>query len=274
MKKHLFTVSRGDPERLSALLSSRGIAIDLIASGAVRVNGQRVLDDAPLVVGAKITVFEAPIETAAQIQVQFRDEWLLVVEKPAGLPTQATPTSSHALDALVFASLAKDAKLMHRLDREASGLVLFAPSAPAAPALQKLLENGAIHRRYVARVAGTVAGEGTIRLRIGRHPTDVRLRQALSETATEGQAATSYYKVITNETSSTLVSLTLESGRTHQLRVHLAAIGHPIWGDRAYGGPAADRLHLHSTELSLPHPSHRRPVVVESPSPFLTSEPR
>jgi 23S rRNA pseudouridine1911/1915/1917 synthase len=118
-----------------------------------------------------------------------------------------------------------------------------------------LLRRGALTpeqmtRRYLARVPGPLSGEGDIRLRIARDAHDARKRRALPENAPGGQPAHTHWKARTP----TLAELELDTGRTHQIRVHLAAIGQPIDGDRLYGGARAPRLMLHASSLSLPHP--------------------
>jgi tRNA pseudouridine32 synthase/23S rRNA pseudouridine746 synthase len=199
--------------------------------------------------------------------VVFEDDWLLVADKPAGMPSQATRgDSAGALDAWAQARL-PDARLVHRLDRDASGLILISQCADARAPLAAALDGGRIERRYLALVAGRL-DEGEIALRIARDSGDERRRQALPENDPSGQPARSRYRAVEKRGEDTLVELTLDTGRTHQLRVHLAAIGHPICGDTLYGGTPAERLMLHAHALQLRHPRNRRPLSFSAPAPF------
>jgi 23S rRNA pseudouridine1911/1915/1917 synthase len=276
VNKRLFTAALGDPETLAALVAARlslppAEAAALVTRGAVHLDGRRCLEaGAHVAPGARVTVFHAhPIATSPP-PVVFRDDCLLIVEKPTGVASQATKSdSASALDAQVRA-LAPDARLLHRLDREASGLVLFAADGRWTAPLQAALAGGKIDRRYLAVVSGRVGavGEaGRVTLRIARHPRDARLRAALPEASPAGEAAASRWRVVGHGDGVTGLELTLETGRTHQLRVHLAALGHPIVGDASYGGVAAERLCLHAHRLALPHPRTGREVVAVSPAP-------
>jgi RluA family pseudouridine synthase len=201
---------------------------------------------------------------AASYVVAFEDAWLLVVDKPIGVPSQATRSDAqNALDAQVRARH-PEARMMHRLDRDASGLVLFARTESARGPLQRALESGRIARTYRALVSGRLEGSGRITLRIARGPKDPRKRVALPEAAPGGQPAASRWRALGADGENTAVELDLETGRTHQLRVHLAALGHPIVGDRLYGGPAAPRLMLHAQRLALPHTDDGRMIEVVS----------
>jgi 23S rRNA pseudouridine1911/1915/1917 synthase len=277
VKKRLFTAALGDPETLAPLVAARlSLTPDAAAAhvqrGAVHVGGRRCLDaGARVPTGERVAVFldDHPM-TASSLSVVFRDSWLVIVDKPAGVASQATRAESEsALDAQVRA-IVPDARLMHRLDRDASGLVVFAARADAAPPLQAALDEGRVDRRYLAVVAGrvgNVGATGRIALRIARHPHDARLRTALPEAAPGGRPAATRWRVVGAGDGTTGLALTLETGRTHQLRVHLSAIGHPIVGDRAYGGPPAERLCLHAWRLALPHPRDGREVVAVAPVP-------
>jgi len=269
MKKRVFTRAATDPESLIELLAVRlGVrtveAQELVASGAVYVAGGRVTRPAAIAVGDKIAVYTGVLlPKPPPFSVVHRDHWIAVVDKPAGLASQAERSQqSTALDAQVQRALGGGARLMHRLDKEASGLVLFALHGRACAPLQAAMATGAIDRGYLAIVDGELRGEGVIRLRIGRHPRDRRLRATLPEQAPAGEPACSRYRVLAHGElrghAVTAVELRLETGRTHQLRVHLAGIGHPIVGDVAYGGTAFERMCLHACSLELPHPLEAR----------------
>jgi 23S rRNA pseudouridine1911/1915/1917 synthase len=270
-EKRVLTVAASDPDTLGAWLCARlGVGLTdaaaLVARGAVHVDGKRVKSATlPIRAGQKIIAYVAPPPPAVEIAIAYADAWLLVVEKPTGVVAQATRADeAGALDALVGRAH-PDARMMHRLDRDASGLVLFARTPEARATLQRALEAGRIDRTYRARVAGRLEGAGRIALRIARDGGDPRRRVALPESAPGGEAAATRWRALEPGDDTTLVECALETGRTHQIRVHLAALGHPIVGDRLYGGRAAPRLLLHATRLVLPHPDGSgRPVAVDS----------
>jgi 23S rRNA pseudouridine1911/1915/1917 synthase len=286
MKKRVLTRASGDPESLVDLLTVR-LGVDAtqaqawIYAGGVYIGGSRVTVEATVAVGDRITVYLADPESSAPIAtVVHRDKWIAVLDKPAGMPSQAEKSrSSGALDAFAQRALGPTARMLHRLDKDASGLVLFSLDDRALPTLQAALEAGEIDRRYVAVVDGDLRGEGTIRLRIARHPSDRRLRAALPENAPAGEAACSRYRTLAHATWKdrplTAAELRLETGRTHQLRVHLSARGHAIVGDMAYGGPAYERMCLHAYALELSHPRDGRRLRLSAaiPESFATLVP-
>lgn len=277
MHKRVLTRALGDPEAIAELVAARlqlapTAAAERVAAGAVYVGGRRVGGEARVAVGDKVTVYLDRVAAPASFRVVYQDDWIAIVDKPAGLPSQAERSQRAAtLEAEVQRTLGAAARLMHRLDKEASGLVLFALRGRACAPLQAAMERGAIDRRYLAIVDGELRGDGIIRLRIGRHARDRRLRAALPEQAPAGEPALSRYRVVGHGEDDgrplTAVELQLETGRTHQLRVHLAGIGHPIVGDEAYAGAPFERLCLHAHALELPHPLERRVVRAASPLP-------
>jgi RluA family pseudouridine synthase len=274
-RKRTLTVASGDPETLAAWLSARlslggAEAAALCARGSVHVGGKRVKDASMrLSPGDKVIVFVTVAAPLLEISEAYRDAWMLVADKPAGMPCQATRSDESASLQAQVAARWPESRMMHRLDRDASGLVLFALKEDARKPLQDALEAGRIERVYRARAAGRLDGEGRIALRIARDANDERKRVALPEQAPGGQAAASRWRALGYRAGddSTLLELTLETGRTHQLRVHLSAIAHPIVGDRHYGGRPADRLLLHAHRLSLRHPRDNRRIDVVSPPP-------
>ena len=280
MKKQVFRRWGHDPEPLHRLLSTRlGLsnadAVDLVARGGVYIGPHRATDPTVAVaMGAKLTVHLTPSLPTPPLVVVHRDADLAVIDKPAGLPSQPE-RGQHAfsVDAVVACELGPNARLMHRLDKEASGLMLVALRSASRAALQRIISDHASDRRYLAVVAGNLAGEGTIRKRIGRHADDQRLRAAFPESSTAGQPATTRYHVLGHGTLDgrpvTALDVQLETGRTHQIRVHLASLGHPIVGDVAYGGPQYERVCLHAYSLELPHPRDGRPLRVGVPVPKL-----
>ncbi|KGX92707.1 RNA pseudouridine synthase [Pontibacillus halophilus JSM 076056 = DSM 19796] len=193
------------------------------------------------------------------LEVVYEDEHTLVVEKPFG---QATiPGRDHKRGTLANALMAYydrhaypyTAHIVTRLDRDTSGLVLIAKHRFAHSLLSEQQVNGAIHRQYYAIVTDEMEeSHGTIDVPIARHPDSI-IRRYVSE---EGKRAVTHYKVVERKNGHTLVQLKLDTGRTHQIRVHMAYIGHPLIGDDLYGG-ATDKLTrqaLHCFSLRYPSP--------------------
>ncbi len=267
--------------RLKGWIESGEIQVD----GAARRARDRVLGGEAVVVRAAV-----PLETdvrpqAMPIDVRYQDEHLIVIDKAAGLvvhPGAGNPdgTLQNALLALdpTLAALPR-AGIVHRLDKDTSGLLLVARSLPAHAVLVRMLEAREIHRGYEAVVRGVLTAGGTIDAPIDRHPVD-RVRMAVRD---GGREAVTHYRVIRRYRAHTHVRVELETGRTHQIRVHLAHAGYPLVGDRVYGGRLAfpkgaseelrqalrvfPRQALHATRLAFAHPSSGRPLQFDSPPP-------
>ena len=272
MKKRVFRRASDDPALLCDLLVARlsltfEAALDLVDRGGVYVDSERVTAARrKIAVGEKLTVHVTPATLVAPpIVVVYRDDDLAIVDKPTGLPSQAeTGQRAYCLDAMATRDLGPEARLMHRLDKEASGLVLVAVQRSAYAPLQQAMIAHQIDRRYLAIVDGELRGEGTIRKRIGRHPRDQRLRAPFPEDSPAGETACTHYRTLAHGAFDgrevTAVELRLETGRTHQIRVHLWSIEHAIVGDASYGGPAFERMCLHAYALELPHPRDGSPI--------------
>jgi 23S rRNA pseudouridine1911/1915/1917 synthase len=205
-------------------------------------------------------------EPPPDIEVVLEDEHLLVVDKPAGLVTHPAPahrglTLSEALGGFV----------VHRLDRDTSGLLIVAKTEQVQEALQAELRARRVRREYLALVSGHPDAEsGTIEAPLGRD----RARRTLMSTRTDTpRHAVTHFEVVERLPRTTLLRIRLETGRTHQIRAHLAAIDHPVCGDPAYGGRACgrrlglERQFLHATWLMFSHPVTRERVVCESKPP-------
>ncbi len=303
MTRKLSTASGDRGRPLAEFLAERlGLGADeavaLVRRGAVYVDRRREEDPArPLGGRHKITVHTDPIpipdptpipipdltpspstststSTSTirpdQVVVVWRDAEVLVVDKPAGVPSQATRERSEgALDRSV-AALDPGARLLHRIDRGASGLVLFTRTAAARRRFAALLERGGVERRYGAVAHGHLASdEGVLDLSIGPDPAD---RRRMS--AGRGRPAETRYRVLRRGASGgapvTLLELDLLTGRTHQIRVHLSHAGHPLVGDALYGGapprpPTPARLYLHAARLAWPGAA---PVLSAVPPAF------
>ena len=209
------------------------------------------------------------------LRIAYEDEHLLVVDKPAGLVVHPAP--GHPTGTLVHGLLAHEAAggdeaerpgIVHRLDRDTSGLLVVARSAEAHRRLEKLVREHALEREYLALVCGRPRSRtGRIEAPIGRDRKD-RTKQSL-ETATPRDAVT-HFEIAEELPRHTLLRVRLETGRTHQIRVHLAEIGLPVAGDPVYGRPGEvglERQFLHAARLAFPHPFSGDEVECESPLP-------
>lgn len=267
----------------------------LLRTGQVRVDGKRAKANTRLSGGQQVRVPPqasgampaAPVRRppvtgerdAAFVRslVIYRDDEVIALNKPAGLAVQGgTKTMRHLdamLDALRFG--AKDRpRLVHRLDRDTSGVLLLARSAHVAAQLGKTFQSRQVRKIYWALVAGVPSVEqGRIDLPLGKRPGARGERMTADR---EGKKAVTLYNVLdTAGRAAAWLALWPLTGRTHQLRVHCAAIGHPIVGDRKYGGDAAflpgegvpKKLHLHARALVLPHPSGRGELRITAELP-------
>lgn len=210
------------------------------------------------------------IPSYMDIHILYEDDHLLIVDKPAGMNTH--PNVPEQMDTLAngvaFHLQAKgefrQVKHIHRLDRDTSGVILFAKHPFVGSLLDKMLEERQIKRTYTALVQGKMPfKKGTINEPIGRdrhHPTKRRVSPS-------GQTAITHYEVIENQKDISLIQCQLDTGRTHQIRVHLSHIGHPIIGDSLYGNTSVkERLFLHATELNFVHPLTLETIQVTSPA--------
>jgi 23S rRNA pseudouridine1911/1915/1917 synthase len=208
--------------------------------------------------------------------VVHEDEALIVINKPPGLVVH--PGSGNWQGTLMNALLAHApavadvprAGIVHRLDKDTSGLLVIAKTLTAQTDLVRQLQARTVSRVYAALARGVVAHDGKVEAPIGRHPVS-RTRMAV---IARGKAAVTHYRVVARYADATLLQCRLETGRTHQIRVHLASIGHPIVGDPVYGGRAGKartgdfgRQALHAQELGLVHPVSRQPMSWHAPMP-------
>jgi 23S rRNA pseudouridine1911/1915/1917 synthase len=259
-------------ERLHALYpeASRRSLKQWVAGGRVQVNAVVVRrGNAPvgrqdrIVLGRPVIPFPSPLRLVHQ------DDDLLVVDKPPGLLTIATErererTAYRLLRDWLEAQDEGRLFIVHRLDRETSGLVVFARSAAGKRKLQTQFQARTPERVYVARVEGLVRqAEGEL---VDRLVEDRALRIRVSD-ARRGRAAITRYRVLAQYREATLLEVTLVTGRRGQIRAQLAAFGHPIVGDRAYGSrhDPLGRVCLHATRLGFVHPNGRRVVFESSP---------
>lgn len=252
---------------IAELVASRSQAQRLIADGRVTVDGAVAEKSrASVQLGQVIEVLvPADRPTAVQEHVDavptlFRDDSILVIDKPAGMVVHPAPghrgtTLVELLAGQTAGGPAERPGVVHRLDRDTSGLLVMARTEQALRTLQKSIVDREIRREYRALVLGAPASRtGTIEAPIGRDPRD-RTRMAIDGDA--AREAVTHFEVLEYLPSTTLLSVVLDTGRTHQIRVHLEAIGHTVVGDPTYGdGPAfgVERQWLHAAQLTLPHP--------------------
>jgi 23S rRNA pseudouridine1911/1915/1917 synthase len=218
----------------------------------------------------------APGARPVPYRLVHEDDSVLVVDKPPGVVVH--PGHGHADGTLAQALAGRTAGgpperrgLAHRLDRDTSGLLVFARTEEAHRALVDALRRRAVRREYVTLVAGVPdARSGTIDAPLGRGRVD---RTRVSTSTDRPRAARTRFSVRAAHARTALLDVTLETGRTHQVRVHLAGIGHPVCGDPRYGGVecgrrlALDRQFLHAARLGLEHPVTGEPLELESPLP-------
>jgi 23S rRNA pseudouridine1911/1915/1917 synthase len=262
-----------------------------IKQGCVRINGEPVTAKYRLVGGEQVEV-EVTLEVETEVQpqaipldIRFADEHLLVVNKPAGLVVHPAAGNPHGT--LQNALLHYDARLsalpragiVHRLDKDTSGLMVVARSLTAHKSLVEQLQARSVHREYLALVQSVLTAGGTVDAPIGRHPRD-RLRMAVVDS---GKPAITHYRVLERFAAHTLLRVRLETGRTHQIRVHMASIHCPLVGDPLYGGrqklprgasqtlreaiAAFQRQALHAARLELVHPETGESVSWEAELP-------
>ena len=261
-----------------------------IKAGALRVDGECRRPRDPVAVGEQLRVSattEQAVSWAPQalsLAVVHEDEDIIVIDKPAGLVVH--PAAGHGDGTLVNALLAHAPAMaslprggiVHRLDKDTSGLLVAAKSLPAHRSLVEQLQARTVGREYLALCLGVVTGGGTIDAPIGRHP---RQRKKMAVLEHGGKPAVTHYRLGERFRHYTLLRVKLETGRTHQIRVHLASRHYPLVGDPVYGGrprlPAGAsealidtlrgfrRQALHARALELLHPASGAPMAFECP---------
>lgn len=277
-------------ERLDRFLAavtalSRRKAREIISAGEVLRNGRPIrVQSRELELADVIDVLRPAAELEVpqrpdlpEIPTLHRDSWLLVVDKPAGMlsqPAERRADGELACDEAVRLQLAMAAgrppflRLIHRLDRLTSGVLLFATDRRALEPLSRLWRENQVRRRYRAWVHGVPE----IPAATGRQVIEAPLAKVPGggwkfEVAADGKPSRTEVELVAAKGEGALVDCRLLTGRTHQVRVHLAHAGHPVVGDRLYGGGEARRLMLHALDLSLPHPQTGETLKLTAPPP-------
>ncbi|MDQ3956006.1 MAG: RluA family pseudouridine synthase [Actinomycetota bacterium] len=270
-----FVVDETEAGERIDLIVARHAGVPRAVARAAIAGGEIVLADGPVKPSHRLSVGEVvsgevvvPEEAKPQpenihVDVRYEDEHVMVVSKPAGLVTH--PVRGHQQSTLVNALLAMGRPLsqtdplrpgiVHRLDKDTSGLLLIAKDDDTHAFLRDAMKQRRIERHYYALVRGVPTDSGTIEAPIGRHPKHLSLMAVVSG----GKSATTHFAVVSATDKVSLLDVKLDTGRTHQIRVHLSHIGHPILGDRVYGGLSElsrslgiERPMLHAYQLVFP----------------------
>lgn len=289
MTRELTAATEHAGVRLDAFLSADGAltrsqAARLIAEGRVRVNGKPAAKSARLSGGETVTVDVPQLRETAlppqdiPLDVVYEDDDVIVVNKPTGLvvhPAPGHPDGTlvnallhHCGDSLSGIGGEKRPGIVHRIDRDTSGLIIAAKNDAAHLALSAQLKDHSLSRTYECLVTGNMKQDsGTVDAPIGRSSAD-RKKMAVVPT---GRRAVTHWEVVARYPGVTHLRCRLETGRTHQIRVHMAHIGHPILGDTVYGAkkpvPGLTGQCLHATGLRFVHPRTGEPVELHCPLP-------
>ena len=289
MTRELTAATEHAGVRLDAFLSADGAltrsqAARLIAEGRVRVNGKPAAKSARLSGGETVTVDVPQLRETAlppqdiPLDVVYEDDDVIVVNKPTGLvvhPAPGHPAGTlvnallhHCGDSLSGIGGEKRPGIVHRIDRDTSGLIIAAKNDAAHLALSAQLKDHSLSRTYECLVTGNMKQDsGTVDAPIGRSSAD-RKKMAVVPT---GRRAVTHWEVVARYPGVTHLRCRLETGRTHQIRVHMAYIGHPILGDTVYGAkkpvPGLTGQCLHATGLRFIHPRTGEPVELHCPLP-------
>ena len=264
---------------------SRSRLQNWIREGRVRVDGVVITEPKHKLWGGELVELEEALDEKAlssrpeaiPLNIVHEDEAIIILDKPAGLVVH--PGSGNWSGTLLNALLHHDpalehvprAGIVHRLDKETSGLMVVARTLEAQTDLVRQLQARTVKRYYQALVRGSVERDGSVDAPIGRHPTQ-RTKMAVVKT---GKPARTHYRVVERFVDCTLVECALETGRTHQIRVHMTSIGHPLVGDPVYGsgtsrvpiGPDFARQALHARRLGLVHPLTGKAMLWKSNVP-------
>ena len=291
MNNIIVIIARESADRIDALLAqnvpelTRSAAQRLLEAGAVSVDGRIVKKNHKCSAGERIEL-SLPETQETELRPQdipldivYEDEDVVVVNKPRGMvvhPAPGHPDATlvnalmyHCGDSLSGIGGEKRPGIVHRIDKDTSGLLIAAKNDTAHLHLSAQLSDRSLSRVYEAVVRGNFREDsGTVDAPIGRHPTD---RKKMAVTDKNSRAAVTHWEVIARYRGYTHIRCRLETGRTHQIRVHMAHIGHPLLGDQVYGAPSPDKglegQCLHARELKFIHPRSGEPVHIKTELP-------
>ena len=291
MNNIIVIITQESADRIDALLAqnvpelTRSAAQRLLEAGAVSVDGRAVKKNHKCSAGERIEL-SLPETQETELRPQdipldivYEDEDVVVVNKPRGMvvhPAPGHPDATlvnalmyHCGDSLSGIGGEKRPGIVHRIDKDTSGLLIAAKNDNAHLNLSAQLSDRSLSRVYEAVVRGNFREDcGTVDAPIGRHPTD---RKKMAVTDKNSRAAVTHWEVIARYRGYTHIRCRLETGRTHQIRVHMAHIGHPLLGDQVYGAPGPDKglegQCLHARELKFIHPRTGEPVHIQTELP-------
>lgn len=268
----------------AAELLSRSAAAKMISEEKILLNGKPAKASVNLTFGDEITIYPAEIketEVAAEeipLDIVYEDNDIIVINKPKGMVVH--PACGHYEGTLVNALLAhcKDSLsgingvirpgIVHRIDKDTSGLIIAAKNDKAHLSLAEQIKNHTAYREYIAITIGCVNENGTVNAPLGRNPKD---RKKMAVTDKNSKEAVTHYKVLENYKGFSLIECKLETGRTHQIRVHMAYINRPLLGDEVYGGKVkrfkTEGQMLHAVRLTVTHPETGERMTFETPYP-------
>jgi len=278
-------------ERLDKLIASRVTGMSrsfvqqLMKRGEILVNGQPCKPAQRVRFGDRLEVYLPPVEPPSDLEpeylpipVIYEDDDIIVFDKPPGIVTHPAPGHEHGTLVNALKAIRPDLQvqpshrpgIVHRLDKDTSGLLVVAKTEPARLALLEQWQSRSVVKRYTALVHGVVEPDsGTIDAPISRDPRD-RTKMAV---VAWGRPAITHFRVLERFSCATLLDVTIETGRTHQIRVHCAFIGHPVVGDQQYGGNRSfcvpvPRQFLHARYLRFRHPTTGQVIELETPLPW------
>ena len=286
MQKYKITDEEGRLDKVVPELDpnvSRSAAKDMIETGLILINGERVKPKSAVKPGDIVTIAEKEPETLEivpeniPLDIVYEDDDVIVVNKPQGMVVHPAPGhSDHTLvNALLYHSPLSTINgtyrpgIVHRIDKDTSGLLMVAKNDVAHQSLSDQLKAKTNLRKYIALVHGVIEeDEGTINAPLGRSPKD-RKKQAV---VANGRNAVTHFRVLERFNHYTLIECQLETGRTHQIRVHLKYIGHPVVGDPLYGPKKTIKGNgqfLHAGELGFTHPKTGQVLTFKAPIPTI-----
>jgi 23S rRNA pseudouridine1911/1915/1917 synthase len=281
MSRHLVITEEAAGERLDVTLAkltglSRSQVQKRLADGTILMDGQLATSKDLSRAGSKVTLIDAPVEALSAVPnlaILYEDEDMLAIDKPAGLAVHLSESGREQPTVAAFAAAhgvhdddPERQGIVHRLDKDTSGVLVLAKHPQAKAYLQQQFKERRVDKTYLALVRGRMdEPQATINLPIDRS----RKQPTKRAVVPGGRPAVTHYRVLQELNGVSLLEVKLETGRTHQIRVHFAHLGHPVVGDELYGGPKLPNLNrqfLHASRLQLVAPNGKT-VAIESPLP-------